>query len=82
MPNEPELSERISRVRKDLLSGAAVVLFVATMVLLNVIDNPRLAGLRGTDLIRLFAVGLGFGIGVGFLCARSIFLRIVQDKSS
>jgi hypothetical protein len=82
MANEPELSQRIARVRKDLLSGAGVVLFVGTMVLLNAIDNPRLAGLRGTDLIRLFTIGLAFGMGAGFLCARSIFLRILQDKSS
>ena len=82
MPNELELSQRISQVRKNLLSASAVVLFVGTMVLLNVIDNPRLATLRGTDLIRLFTVGLGFGIGVGFLCARSMFSRILQDKSS
>jgi hypothetical protein len=82
MPNEPELSQKIAQVRKNLLSTAALVLFVATMVLLNIIDNPRVAALRGTDLIRLGAAGLGFGIGVGFLCARSVFLRILQDKSS
>ena len=69
-------------MRKNLLSAAAVVLFVGTMVLLNVIDNPRLATLRGTDLIRLFTVGLGFGVGVGFLSARSMLSRILQDKSS
>jgi hypothetical protein len=80
MPNEPELSQTISQVRKNLLSASAVVLFVGTMVLLNVIDNPRLATLRGTDLIRLFTAGLGFGVGVGFLSARSMLSRILQDK--
>ena len=82
MPNEPELSELVARMRKNLLSATALVLFVGTMVLLNAFDNPRIATLRGTDLMRLFAIGMAFGVGAGFLCARSMLSQITQDKSS
>jgi hypothetical protein len=82
MPNEPELSDWVARMRKNLLSGAALMLFVATMVLLNAFDNPRIASIRGIDLLRLFTIGFGFGIGAGFLFARALISQTTQNKSS
>lgn len=82
MPNEPELSERIARVRKRLLFTGLVVLVLGLGPLLNSIDNPHLVGLRGSDVLRIFAVGWCFGIGATLLCGGSMISRILQDKSS
>jgi hypothetical protein len=30
------------------------------------LDNPRLAGLRGLDILRLVAIGVLFGASIGF----------------
>lgn len=35
--------------------------------LLNSLSNPRLAGLHGSDVVRLVASGLCFGVGFGVL---------------
>ena len=51
--------------RKKLTKFAPLfVLAMGIPPLLNSIDNPRLAGLRGPDIVRLFAVG--FCVGVAF----------------
>ena len=82
MPNEPELSERIARVRKRMLSTGLFVLVLGLAPLLNSIDNPRIATLRGPDVLRLFAIGWCFGIGAALLFGGFILSRIVQVKSS
>lgn len=51
--------------RKKLRKFAPLlVLAMAFPPLMNSLDNPRLAGLRGPDILRLFAVG--FCVGVAF----------------
>jgi hypothetical protein len=35
--------------------------------LFNSLSNPRLAGLHGSDVVRLVASGLCFGVGFGVL---------------
>jgi len=77
MPNEPELSERIARVRKRLLFTGLVVLVLGLAPLLNSIDNPRVATLRGPDVLRLFAIGWCFGIGGTLLCGGVMISRIL-----
>ena len=82
MPNEPELSQRIAKsTQKPTVLLPRSCCFWDLLVLLNSIDNPRIATLRGTDVLRLFAIGLGFGIGAGFLVGGSMLSRLIQDKS-
>ena len=58
-------------------------LFVLAMgipPLLNSIDNPRLAGLRGPDIMRLFAVGFCVGVAFGmFMAGPRIELNSIQS---
>ena len=63
-----------SRKKRTLLT-ALVILAMAFPPLLNSIGNPRLAGLRGPDVLRLAAIGFCVGIAfalflVGFLGER------------
>ena len=82
MPNDPELSERIARVRKRLLLTGLIVLVLGLGPLLNSIDNPRVATLRGSDALRLFAIGWCFGIGATLLCGGFMLSRLVQRFKS
>ena len=83
MQNEPELSQRrIARARKSLLSTGLVVVFLGLPPLLNSFDNPRVATLRGPDVLRLIAVGWCFGIGATLLAGGFMISRMLQDKSS
>ena len=44
------------------IMGVFLMLF-GVMALLNSLSNPRLAAAHGSDLVRLIAVGLCFGVG-------------------
>jgi len=45
------------------------VLAMAFPPLLNSLDNPRLAGLRGPDILRLIAIGFCVGVAFGMFMA-------------
>jgi len=55
------------RVRKTRLSVFAFLLLFGVFALLNSLNNPRIQGLHGSDVVRLIAVGLCFGVGFGLL---------------
>ena len=50
--------------------GFLCPLVFAILLILNCLDNPRLAGLRGSDVLRLMAIGLGVGVALGFFAGR------------
>jgi len=50
--------------KKRTLFAALFVLAMAFPPFVNSLDNPRLAGLRGPDILRLAAIG--FCVGVSF----------------
>jgi hypothetical protein len=41
-------------------------LALACFLLLGNLDNPRIAGLHGFDILRLVAIGALFGVSLGF----------------
>ena len=49
------------------------VLLSGVPPLINATDNPRVATLRGPDVMRLLASGLCFGFGLALLIGRFIF---------
>ena len=56
-----------------------VILFLLMLVfglfpLLNSLNNPRLAGIHGSDFVQVIGSGLCFGFGFGVLCGRRSFL--------
>jgi hypothetical protein len=51
-------------MRRPMISQVLLPLFLGFFLLLNVLDEPRLQGLRGVDWLRLITVG--FGLGVAF----------------
>ena len=55
-----------------------VPLLPGLMVLLNLIDNPGLHGVRGADLIRVFTVGLSVGIS---FCSFMLFMNSKKPRS-
>jgi hypothetical protein len=61
--------------KKRALFASLLLLVMAIPPVVNSIDNPRLAGLRGPDILRLVAIGLCLGgaltmFFVGFLGGR------------
>jgi hypothetical protein len=48
------------------IAGAGLILF-GVLPLLNSLSNPRFAAAHGSDLLKLIAVGLCFGIGAFLL---------------
>jgi hypothetical protein len=52
----------MNKRKSSRITGVFVILF-GVLALLNSLDNPRLAGAHGSDLLKLIAVGLCFGIG-------------------
>ena len=47
-----------------------VPILIAVMVLLNILDNPRVEALHGSDVLRLITSGFGFGVGFAFLTVK------------
>ena len=56
-----------TRVKKTRLSIFALLLLFGAFALFNSLNNPRVQGLHGSDVVRLIAVGLCFGVGFGLL---------------
>jgi uncharacterized membrane protein len=57
----------MNKRRPNWITGVFVILF-GVLLLLKSLSNPRLAAAHGSDLLKLIAVGMCFGIG-GFLLA-------------
>jgi hypothetical protein len=55
--------------RKRTVITALVVLAMGFPPLINSLDNPRLAGLRGPDVLRLIAIGFCVGAAFGIFVA-------------
>ena len=55
--------QRTIQVPQNMISGMIFgPLLPGFMVLMNSIDNPRLHGVRGPDVLRLIAIGLCAGV--------------------
>jgi len=63
------MDNNAGRKKRPILAILCPLVF-AMLLILNCFDNPRLAGLRGPDLLRLIAVGMCFGVPIGFLGGR------------
>ena len=58
--------------KKRTVFAALAVLAMGVPPLVNSLDNPRLAGLRGPDILQLAAIGLCVGLALGvFLGGRA-----------
>jgi hypothetical protein len=62
-------------MRKEVNMASLVILAVVGLLILNAIDNPRLAALRGVDILRLITIGLGFGVAFGTQVGARVFGR-------
>ena len=62
-------------MRKEVNQATLIVLAVTVLLIWSVIDNPRLAALRGPDIIRLITIGLGFGVAFGVQAGARVFGR-------
>ena len=59
-------------IRRDLvnrrrLSVFAFLVMFGIFALLNGLNNPRLSGVHGSDIVKLVASGVCFGMGFGLL---------------
>jgi hypothetical protein len=52
----------MNKRKSSRIAGVFVILF-GVMALLNSLSNPRLAAAHGSDLLKLIAVGVCFGVG-------------------
>ena len=60
-------------MRKDGNYVSLVCLIVAVLLIVKLIDNPRVAALHGTDIIRLVLIGLAFGVAIGVQSGARVF---------
>jgi len=60
MQESGEITIRVSRGM--IFRTMGLLLFIGSMVTLNSIDNPRLHGVRGPDVLRLMAIGWCAGL--------------------
>lgn len=56
--------------KKQSAFGYLAPLVFAILLILTCLDNPRLAGLRGPDVLRLIAVGMCIGVALGLFAGR------------
>ncbi len=54
-------------MRKQRVFLVLFLLLFGLFTLLNSLSNPRIEGLHGSDIVRLMASGLCFGVGFGVL---------------
>jgi hypothetical protein len=52
----------MNKGRSSRIAGVFFILF-GVLALLNSLSNPRLAAAHGSDVVKLIAVGLCFGVG-------------------
>jgi hypothetical protein len=57
-------------VPRKMAYGWMCAMGLCAMLALNMIDNPRLRGVRGVDILRLVTIGFGAGI---FFCGLLLF---------
>jgi hypothetical protein len=55
----------VSTRKKRTVVAALAVLAMGFPPFVNSFDNPRLAGLRGPDVLQLIAIGLCVGLALG-----------------
>ena len=74
MANDGDLTlgQKAARRRKAGVVGGLFVMLFGVPPLINALANPRLAALRGPDVMGLFASGLCFGFGFAFLIVRLV----------
>lgn len=66
VPNDSERTpkqQRAAKRRNDLIRGV-LLLGLSFLPFIDRSDNPRVAALHGIDLLKLFAAGMLFGIGL------------------
>lgn len=66
-------------MHKDANWASLFLLVLAGFLILTAMDNPRLAGLHGTDIIRLATIGLAFGVAFGIQAGARVFARKVSQ---
>jgi hypothetical protein len=68
-------------MKKSSRFTGLVLALLGAMVLLNDLDKPRVEPLRGTDVLRLVASGMGLGIGFVGLMGMLSFPNSRKDQS-
>jgi hypothetical protein len=63
-------------VPRKMAYGWMCAMGPCAMLALNMIDNPRLHGVRGVDILRLVTIGFGAGI---FFCGLLLFFMSKSD---
>jgi hypothetical protein len=66
----------IEEWREKMPKRWVAALFVTVpgmFALLNSLNNPRFAALHGSDIVKLLAAGICFGVAIGILCAHRFF---------
>jgi hypothetical protein len=66
-------SGKAARTRKARIGYGVFMLLCSVPPLINSLRNPRVATLHVPDILRIFASGLCFGIGLTLLNVRRIF---------
>lgn len=64
--------------RKKRTMSALFILAMGILPFFKSVDNPRLAGLRGPDILPLIAIGTSIGAAVGIFFGE----RVVERESS
>jgi hypothetical protein len=65
--------QKSARRRKVRSFGGLLFFLLGLPPLINAMDNPRIATLRGPDVLGLFAIGFCFGGGLALLLVGLIF---------
>ena len=58
--------------RRSLLTSLMLIV-VGIFALMNSLDNARLAAIHGSDIVKLLAVGLLFGVALGIQIGARVF---------
>ena len=65
--------QKPTRRRKARSFGGLFFFLCGLPPLINAMDNPRIATLRGPDVLQIFAIGFCFGGGLALLLVGRIF---------
>ena len=66
------MSAQTTRRRARIIVGLFMFMF-GLFPLLNVISNPRVQTLHGSDVVGIIGSGLCFGFGLGLLLSKLMF---------
>ncbi len=70
---KPEDAANTKRQQRQRVIVGLFMLMLGVAPLLNVLGNPRVQALHGTDILGLIASGLCFGFGLGLLLSKLLF---------